>query len=127
VERSASSHARHVGLSLLIGLGLTLASTMVEGHAPVTYADIDSCLPACSVVVAGFPFAFIADYPGISPVGSVSLLGALLGIDRIHGTALSATLATWSLVGGVSVGLLRARRRVRQAARRVAAEASMNR
>lgn len=75
----------------------------------MTYPDIDGCVPACSVVAAGFPFAFIADYPGISPVGSVSVLEALLGIDRVRVAQLIGTLACWTLVSAVSVGFVRSR------------------
>ena len=66
---------------------LTMASSIVPGTR-VEVQDWDCPPPPAScartVVAAGFPIPYIADYHGISPVGSVSLIEAVMGIDNIR-------------------------------------------
>ena len=49
----------------------------------MSYPEIMGCERACEVATVGFPVTFILDYPGLSPAGSVDLVGAVLGLDRV--------------------------------------------
>lgn len=91
-------------------LALTLASSAWRSDASVTYSDIMGCEAACTVAAAGWPFAYVVDYPGLSPAGSASVLGALLGIDQWRPGALFASFACWWLAVGAPVFALRRRR-----------------
>jgi hypothetical protein len=66
------------------------------------------CESGCLSAAGGWPVPYLVDYPGISPVGSVSLTYALLGIDRIRPAALAATFVFW--LGVVAVVRLLARK-----------------
>jgi hypothetical protein len=78
-------------IALVLGaLALTLLSSGVERHR-LEVQDWD-CPPApasCArpVLVAGFPVPYLSDYHGISVVNRVSIVGGLLGEDRLHWTA----------------------------------------
>jgi hypothetical protein len=80
---------------------VTMASSVVPG----TRVEVQSwdCPPApasCAqtVVAAGFPIPYIADYHGISPVGSVSLVQALMGIDKFRARAFWTDVGFYALV-----------------------------
>jgi hypothetical protein len=73
----------------------TFASAFVKGSAQVIYTDIAGCENSCRVAATGFPFAFIADYPGLSPTKSASLIGAFLGLDRFLVGPLIASFICW--------------------------------
>ena len=80
----------------------------------MTYPDILGCERACEVAAAGLPVPFIADYPGLSPVNSADLVGALLGLDRVLWGRAATALAFWGAVSVLVVwaaGRVRARRR----------------
>jgi hypothetical protein len=68
---------------LALALLITLGSGSVPARMTVLYPDIDDCVRGCEVAASGFPIAFIADYPGLSPVNSADPVGALMGVDRI--------------------------------------------
>ena len=105
---------RRVVLVVALALGLTLLSALVPGHVDATYADIMGCEQGCPAAAAGFPFPFVVDYPGISPVGSVSLSGALLGMDVVWWGRAAATFACWlAAVAAGAEAARRARRRSR--------------
>jgi hypothetical protein len=61
-----------------------MGSSLVPGERTEHYADILNCVPECRVVAAGFPFPYIADYPGLSPTHSADLWGALMGLDKFR-------------------------------------------
>ena len=66
---------------------LTMASSIVPGtRVEVQEWDCPPAPASCArtVVAAGFPIPYLADYHGISPVGSVSLIQAVMGIDKIR-------------------------------------------
>lgn len=80
---------------------VTMASSVVPG----TRVEVQSwdCPPtpascAQTIVAAGFPIPYIADYHGISPVGSVGLVEALMGIDKIRPRAFWGDVAFYTLM-----------------------------
>ena len=82
-------------LAALVALCLTLATSARQIDTMARYPDIMGCEAACEVAAAGWPFPYLVDYPGLSPVGSVSLIGALLGMDILRPGALAATFLCW--------------------------------
>lgn len=70
-------------LSLVLTTVFLIVTTYIPNSANVTYSDIMGCETECSVVATGYPFPFIADYPGLSPVNSAGLMGLLMGWDKI--------------------------------------------
>ena len=97
---------------------LVLASSLVPGRALVNYPDIDGCDTGCTVAAAGWPFPYVADYPGLSPAGAASLGGAILGEDHLLWTALIADWGVWAVVAGLLAWLVRRRRAQRPRKRR---------
>ena len=103
---------------LAVALLLTLASSAVQGTR-LEVQDWD-CPPepqSCArpVVVLGFPFPYVSDFHGISPVGSASLSGALLGEDHFHPGAFAADAGLYLLAAAAAQAAWRAlRRRVRR-------------
>jgi hypothetical protein len=100
---------RRVAALWLMATAMTLGSSTVK-RMRLEVQDWD-CPPtpaSCArpVLVAGFPFPYVSDYHGISVVGRVSFVDALLGIDHFHTRAfwlnvdlyLLATAAACSLV-----------------------------
>ena len=77
---------------------LKLLGSRAPRRITVKYADIMGCEEGCEVAAAGFPDHIIAHYPGLSPVGSADLTGALLGIDRILWGRAAAAFAFWAAV-----------------------------
>jgi hypothetical protein len=80
---------------------MTLASSVVPGTR-LEVQDWD-CPPApasCArpVVVRGFPVSYVSDYHGISPVGSASLSGAIVGEDHFRLGGFLANLALYGVV-----------------------------
>lgn len=100
--------------SAALALVLTLTSTAVSGRARMVYPDIMGCERGCAVAAAGLPAPFIVDYPGLSPVGRVDLVGVLLGLDRVLWARAVGALAVWFMV---SVAVVRAVARVAHAHR----------
>jgi hypothetical protein len=101
--------------SILAGLLLTVASSVIERHR-LEVQDWD-CPPApasCArpVLVLGYPFAYVSDYHGISVVNSASLTGAMLGEDHLHATAFIGNVLLYSTL---VFGLLALGRRARDA------------
>lgn len=87
----------------------TLLSSYVPREVNATFPDIMGCNAGCRVVAGGWPFAYLIDYPGISPVGSVELTSGLLGVDQIWPLALAGTFASWAAALGGCCWLLSVR------------------
>jgi hypothetical protein len=79
-------------LSVILAAVLLIITTFIPNTATVTYSDILGCEKECSVVATGYPFPFIADYPGLSPANSADLMGLLMGWDKIIGLNLVASV-----------------------------------
>lgn len=93
------------GLALAVlfaALGTALVSSAVPGRVRMAYAGSMDCRQGCDFVAGGWPFLYLVDEPGISPVGSVSLADGLLGADIIRPGAFSATLlfriCAWTVI-----------------------------
>jgi hypothetical protein len=87
---------RAVLIVVSIAVVLTLASSAVPGEVTVNYSDVDGCTAGCRVVAAGWPFPYLADYPGLSPGGKVSLIDAFFGGDHVLATSLAASFGAWA-------------------------------
>jgi len=74
---------------------ITLASSEIPASVNVAWPGSEDCERGCDFVAAGWPFAYLVDHPGISPGGSVNLVGGLLGVDLVRPTALAATFTFW--------------------------------
>ena len=81
--------------SLAIAVVATMASSNIESQVPVKHPDIMGCESQCLVVAGAWPLPYIVDYPALSPVGSVSLSGAALGLDRLDFGSLLVTFSSW--------------------------------
>ena len=93
--------ARRVAPLVLAGLLATLATSLAQRTRPeVQEWDCPPAPASCArpVLVGGLPLAYVSDHHGISVVGRVGLLGALLGEDRFHPAAFWADVAVWTLV-----------------------------
>jgi hypothetical protein len=95
---------------LVFATALALGSSAIPGQATVNYPDVDGCTAGCTVAAAGWPFPFLADYPGLSPAGSASLTEAALGSDHVLWTSFVATWLAWTALVGVVAWLLLRRR-----------------
>jgi hypothetical protein len=98
--RTVSVASRAVAVTTS-GLLMTLVSSVVPGTR-LEVQDWD-CPPAplsCAkpVVVRGFPVSYVSDYHGISPVGTASLSGAFIGVDRFRPGAFLANLGLYIIV-----------------------------
>jgi hypothetical protein len=95
-------------IAVIVGaLLLTLASTLVP-RSRLEVQDWD-CPPApasCArpVEVRGLPLPWISDFHGISPVGGVDVVGALLGMDIFHAGAFVADVALFALLLAIAAG-----------------------
>lgn len=85
----------------------TIASSIVESKIIFVYPGIMGCQAGCYVVAGGWPFPFIIDYPGLSPVNSVSIVDALLGLDILSAAGLAKNLLFWVLISFVFAFRLR--------------------
>jgi hypothetical protein len=72
-----------------------LASTVIPGTVQVAYPGTEDCAKGCNFVAAGWPFPYLVDHPVISPIGSVSLVQGLLGVDLIQPVPMTETFAFW--------------------------------
>jgi MYXO-CTERM domain-containing protein len=97
-------------LVILAATLLALASSTVRGHTTVNYPDVEGCTAGCTVAAAGWPFPYLADYPGLSPAGSASLKQAALGSDHMLWTSFVATWLAWAALVALLAYALRRRR-----------------
>ena len=88
---------------------LALASSAIRGHATVNYPDVEGCSAGCTVAAAGWPFPYLADYPGLSPAGRTSLVEAVTGRDHVLWTSFLATWVAWTAAVGALTYVLRRR------------------
>lgn len=108
---------RRLAATAVAAVILTMASSIVPGtRVEVQEWDCPPAPASCArtVVAAGFPIPYIADYHGISPVGSADLVGALMGIDKIRPLPFWANVAFYGALVAVVWGTL-ARRAGRSA------------
>jgi hypothetical protein len=98
-------------LPVVFGVLATLATSAVRQEATARYADIDACVGGCSVAAGGWPLPWLIDYPGLSPGGSVSLAGAVLGVDRWRPEAFAIDAVLWTVLAAI---VLAAGRRLRR-------------
>lgn len=91
-----------VATYILLAVAATLASTAIHSVVNATYAGIMNCEKGCPVVAGGWSLAYLIDYPGLSPVGSVSLSDGVLGIDVIQPIPLAATFVSWIALLGAA-------------------------
>jgi hypothetical protein len=92
-------------LAFVAALVATLASSLVPGRVRIAYPGSMDCQQGCEFVAAGWPFSYLVDNPGISPVGSVSLVEGLLGVDIVRPGPLVATFLFWLAIFGVAMWL----------------------
>ncbi|MCV2355566.1 hypothetical protein LNV09_15580 [Paucibacter sp. B2R-40] len=103
---------RKMFLLFAVATVATLVSTIVPGRVSATELGMVGCENECSFLTGGWPVPFIVDGPGVSPAGSVDLLGVLLSVDTLLPKAMAANLAIWfaALVAGTwAISLLRRR------------------
>ena len=80
---------------LIVAFGTALVSSAVPGRVRLAYPGSTDCRQGCDFIAGGWPFLYLVDQPGISPVGSVSLAHGLLGADIIRPRAFSETFLFW--------------------------------
>ena len=105
-------------LVFVVSTLLALASSAIHRHTTVNYRDVEGCSAGCTVAAAGWPFPYLADYPGLSPAGRASLMEAISGSDHVLWTSFVATWVAWTVAIGALAWLLR-RRRAPQKRRRL--------
>ncbi|GAB6196178.1 hypothetical protein [Lysobacter xanthus] len=110
VRSGRSPGRRHWLAAPLLGVALTLATSFVKQQAIARYADVEGCANGCSVAAAGWPLPWLVDDPSVSPVNSVSLSGALFGLDHWRFEGLAVDLVLWTLAAALALLVLRRRR-----------------
>lgn len=96
---------------IAMAAAISLATMAVPGKVRMSYPGSMDCQQGCEFVAAGWPFPYIVDNPGISPVGSVSLSGALLGVDLVRPGAAAGTYLCWLALLSAIAWAFEARRR----------------
>ena len=101
----------------LLAAALALAAVSGEayqrvGSGYVRYEGVGPGWDSTRVVVGGWPLPYLLDRPYLSPVGSVSVSGGLLGEDELRAGPFLADAAFYLLL---SLGLLAGVRRLRRA------------
>jgi len=89
-----------------LAAGVTLASSVVPSKVRVVYPGTLDCEQGCNFLAGGWPFPFIVDHHGISPTGSVSLFGSLIGVDIMWYGSLAATFVFWLAAFGAASWVL---------------------
>ena len=70
-----TSKESRILLTIFIAIVLLIVSAVIPNTIETHYSDIMGCEQSCTVDAAGYPLAFIVDYPGLSPAGSAGLSG----------------------------------------------------
>ena len=86
---------RRALLFAVAAITATLASSAIPGRVTAAYPGSENCKQGCEFVAGGWPFPYLVDHPGISPIGSVSLVNGFLGVDLIYPGSLAATFGCW--------------------------------
>jgi hypothetical protein len=81
-----------------------------HGSATVLFEGVEPGLSEIRVVTGGWPLPYLIDNPALSPVGSVSVVGGMLGLDRVRVGALLVDLAFYGLLAAGGVYAVRRRR-----------------
>lgn len=93
----------------LAAIGVASCATLLSSSWPTElmarYTGIMGCETACRVAGAGWPFPFLVDYPGLSPAGSASLVGAVLGVDMVRPGALAMSFVCWWVLAAAALFL----------------------
>lgn len=101
---------KRIVATVLLAVAATAGSSWIGSSVAARYPDIMGCESACVVSAGGWPMPYVVDYPGLSPVGSADVVGALMGLDRLRLPALAVTFAVWLAVSAaVVVGVSRGR------------------
>ena len=79
---------------LIAAVVTSLATSVVPGHVRVAYPGSEDCQQGCDFVAGGWPFRYLVDNPGVSPFGSVSLLGE----DILRPGPFAGTLLFWTCI-----------------------------
>ena len=79
----------------ILAAGATVASSLIPGRVRAVYPGSMDCQNGCDFIAAGWPFPYLVDHPGISPIGSVSLSGGVIGEDLVWFGSLAATFLFW--------------------------------
>jgi hypothetical protein len=77
---------------------VTLLSSCVPRTVELIYPGTMDCDKGCQFVAGGWPFAYVVDAHGLSPAGSVDLIGALLSEDLLRVDMLFMTFTFWVCV-----------------------------
>lgn len=86
--------AATVVVALLLATIATALTIVIEAKVVTFYPDVMGCETSCLSVAGGWPFPYLVDYP-LSPVGSVSLIGGIVGTDVIWVKEMVHTLLFW--------------------------------
>ena len=90
-----------------------LLSSLVPREVVVVIPGNLGCAHGCTMAAAGWPFVYLVDHEGISPVGSVSLLG-VTGEDHFYPGAFGFVFFFWLGLSSLArAGCRRWRRRGR--------------
>src|ERR1041385_2431074 len=68
-------------LAVIAAAVLTLASLYIPATVRLVYPGSEDCTLGCDFVAAGWPLPYLVDGHGLSPQGSVWLIGGLTGED----------------------------------------------
>jgi hypothetical protein len=104
------THLRTFLLLVSLATTFTLASSVVPGKASAIQLGNPGCENDCEYLAAGWPLPYIVDGPGISPIGSVDLIGAFFGVDSVIPAALATDYLFWFSLLLALAGLIRSRR-----------------
>jgi hypothetical protein len=86
---------RAIVLLIVLATVATLCSTVVAGKVSAVQLGNPGCENDCDYLAAGWPYPYIVDGPGVSPIGSVDVLGVVMGVDSVFPSALAKTFAFW--------------------------------
>ena len=82
-------------LALIFAATAMLASSAIPGHVHEVDPGSMGCQQGCEHVAGGWPFPYLVDDHGLSPVNSVDLFGAIFGVDHVRPGAMVATFLFW--------------------------------
>jgi hypothetical protein len=96
-----ASSVRYLAI-LLLALVATIASgELTHGTTTILHEGVEPGLTPIQVVTGGWPWPFLVDHPSISPVGSVSLVNAILRMDHFRAWAFLGDLAIYAALAAL--------------------------